>query len=103
MCNVSVSLCSMRFQTLIHWYIVCADDTVYQVVAVLLPTLKEIQGNINSVRNVIVNNLTEKVSKLEEHQNHLYSKMDQFESIFKAVESQLEEQKTQMTSELAGL
>ena len=92
--------------------------------AVLLPTFKEIQGNINSVRNdmssfnLIVNNLTEKVSNLEEHQNQLFSKMDQLESIldskfkaveskldskFKAVESQLEEHKNQTTSELAEL
>ena len=81
--------------------------------AVLLPTFKEIQGNINSVRNdlssfhMIVNNLTEKVSNFEEHQNQLFSKMDQLESKldskFKAVESQLEEHKNQTTSELAGL
>ena len=81
--------------------------------AVLLPTFKEIQGNINSVRNdfssfnMIVNNLTEKVSNLEEHQNHISSKMDQLESKldskFKAVESQLKERKNQTTSELAGL
>ena len=81
--------------------------------AALLPTFKEIQGNINSVRNdlssfhMIVNNLTEKVSNFEEHQNQLFSKMDQLESKldskFKAVESQLEEHKNQTTSELAGL
>ena len=111
MCNVSVSFCNIyAFQTLIHWYTVCADDTVNQVIAGLLPTLKEIQGNINSVRNdlssfnVIVNNLTEKVSSLEEHQT---SKMDQLESklekSFEAVKSQLEEHITQTTSKLAGL
>ena len=60
---------------------------------------------------MIVNNLTEKVSNLEEHQNTLSYKMDQLESKldtikkknFKAVESQLEEYKNQTTSELAGL
>ena len=80
----------------------------------LLPTLKELQGTVNSVRNDInrfnktVNNLTEKVSNLEEHHDQLSSKMDQLESKlnsikFKAVESQLEEHMNQTTSELAGL
>ena len=115
--NLSVSLCSMRYLTLIHWYIVCADDTVNQVIAGLLPTLKELQGTVNTVRNDLnnfnktVNNLTEKVSNLEEHQNTLSYKMDQLESKldsikkkkFKALGSQLEEHMTQTTSELTAL
>ena len=107
-------ICIPDTHSLVHVYIVCADDTVNQVVEVLLPTLKELQGTVNTVSNdlnrfnVIVNNLTEKVSNLEEHQNTLSSKMDQLESKldsikkkkFKAVESQLEEHMTQTTSEL---
>ena len=114
-CAISKSLqYSSWFLTLIHWYIVCADDTVNQLVReVLLPTFKEIQGNIYTVKNdlssfnVIVNNLTEKVSNLEEHQNHISSKMDQLESKldsnFKAVENQLMEHKTLPTLELSEM
>ena len=83
----------------------------------LLPTLKELQGTVNTVRNDLnrfnetINNLTEKVSHLEEHQNTLFSKMDEIKSKldsikkkkFKAVESQLEEHMTQTTSELTAL